>query len=337
MTDFGLARVLRRDFRAGPGPVTSSAHSATWHQSRPRARAPRRSGRGSLYALSAILYELLAGRVPFGPEPSARALVRSAARDAAPAAPGSSGAFHATWKRSASAAWRRIPIGVIPRPLALADDLRRFLEGRPVEARPVGTAAQVARWAVRRPSAALLVAVSFVAAVALVAGTLYYNARLRDALAGGEAREAETAHANRDLQARWSAAEELRSQTRQQKENAERQLEDAERPLRLQLRAAAGVMAQGATARPQTPGRQTRCPPELRDFTWHYFAAQCGLDEREFSAHAKGTSRSRSFPTAPSSAPRRRRQAPLLVAGPTPRARRPVGKARTTARPSGSP
>ena len=65
----------------------------------------------------------------------------------------------------------------------LADDLRRWLKGEPIQARPVGRLERGVRWVRRRPGAAALLAVSAVAGLALVglAVGLFYNARLSDA------------------------------------------------------------------------------------------------------------------------------------------------------------
>jgi hypothetical protein len=52
----------------------------------------------------------------------------------------------------------------------LAEDLRRFLAGKPIQARPVGGWERVVKWARRRPAAAALIAVSSLASLLLVTG-----------------------------------------------------------------------------------------------------------------------------------------------------------------------
>ncbi len=61
----------------------------------------------------------------------------------------------------------------------LADDLRRFLDGEPIRARPVGRGERLWKWARRNPTLAALVGLAGLAVAALVLGILGHNARLR--------------------------------------------------------------------------------------------------------------------------------------------------------------
>src|SRR5262249_53068468 len=62
----------------------------------------------------------------------------------------------------------------------LADDLRRFQAGEPVQARPAGRLERAAKWAKRHSALAGLIAVSIVAAMALVGVVVgaFYNREL---------------------------------------------------------------------------------------------------------------------------------------------------------------
>src|SRR5262249_4217939 len=66
--------------------------------------------------------------------------------------------------------------------LALAEDLRRFQAGEPIQARPVSRWERAVKWARRRPTAAALLGVSGLAALLLVAGGIAYDIRLGWAL-----------------------------------------------------------------------------------------------------------------------------------------------------------
>jgi WD40 repeat protein len=166
IADFGLAKQLDAD----SGQTRSGAIVGT-----PGYMAPEQASGGKaivgrpadIYALGAILYEMLTGRPPFWGETVLETLEQVVARDPVP-------------PRQLQP---KVPVDLETICLkclhkdqdrryvsarALADDLQRFLSGSPVQARPVGSLERLGRWCRRNPAVAtLLVAV----AGALVVGT----------------------------------------------------------------------------------------------------------------------------------------------------------------------
>jgi WD40 repeat protein len=182
VTDFGLAkRVAGHDGQPGATLTRSGALVGT-----PSYMAPEQAGgkKGlttavDVYALGAILYELLTGQPPFkaanpldtvfkvlNDEPvPPRRLQPKVPRDL---------------EIVCLKCLRKEPQQRYASAQELADDLRRFLDGQPITARPVPGVERVLKWARRRPAAAGLVfasGVALVAAAGLVLGALY-NARL---------------------------------------------------------------------------------------------------------------------------------------------------------------
>ena len=70
----------------------------------------------------------------------------------------------------------------------LGDDLNRYLEGRPIEARPVGRSEHIWRWCRRNPTVAVLAGTVFGVLIAGIATSSYFAATAsRDAKSAVEA------------------------------------------------------------------------------------------------------------------------------------------------------
>jgi len=120
-----------------------------------------------VYSLGAVLFELLAGRPPFLGE-HAVAVIRQAADNDAPKlrsiVPGASRDLETICARCLE----RDPNLRYQSAAALAEDLDRWLEGRPIKARPVSPPARVYRWSRRNPILAISLATCLFFAAAVV-------------------------------------------------------------------------------------------------------------------------------------------------------------------------
>jgi serine/threonine protein kinase/tetratricopeptide (TPR) repeat protein len=119
-----------------------------------------------IYSLGAILFELLTGRTPFLGE-HAVAVIRQAADNDAPKlrsiVPGAARDLETICARCLE----RDPNLRYQSAAALADELDRWLEGRPIQARPVSPPARLYRWSRRNPllAGSLAICLFFGAAV----------------------------------------------------------------------------------------------------------------------------------------------------------------------------
>jgi serine/threonine protein kinase len=182
VTDFGLAKRL-----AGPGPGPDGERTQTGViLGTPSYMAPEQAeGRpgdvgapADVYALGALLYELLTGRPPFrGPSPLE---TLRQVRFEEPVAPGRlQPGVPRDLETICLKCLRKEPEKRYPDAEALAEDLRRFLAREPIRARPTPRWERALKWARRRPAAAALVLVSGLAVLTLAAGLSWHLSRLR--------------------------------------------------------------------------------------------------------------------------------------------------------------
>ncbi|MBA4064271.1 MAG: hypothetical protein C0501_11265 [Isosphaera sp.] len=271
VADFGLARLAdAEDSRTRTGIVMGTPSYMAPEQA---AGDPRRVGPAAdVYALGAVLYECLTGRPPFRGASTADTLVQVqtrepvAVRDLAPGVP-------RDLETVAHRCLQKDPARRYPSAAALADDLGRFLAGRPVSARPVGRAERAARWARRNPAVAALLGAVFtllaaVAAVATVSAVRIDAARRQ---ADENAATAETRKADAD------------AATRRAEEVAERRRVEAY-PNRVTL--AWQSWQQGDLPRMRELLASLRPGPgqsDLRGFEWHYLWRLAHHRERTFT------------------------------------------------------
>ncbi len=202
-----------------------------------------------LYSLGAILYELLTGQTPCGVESYFENLARGFALDPPPPSQHRK-SIPLDLDAITMRCLRTDPALRYPDAEALADDLRRFLAGEPVQARPLSVWTRGSKWAKRRPAAAALAAVSVLAVVGLLVGSIWYNARLSD-----------LAH----------RAERLRGEAERQARLLADQLEFSRRSLyALQLTHVQGALQSNPGLGVHLLNDTNYCPPDLRDFTWNY-------------------------------------------------------------------
>ena len=209
LTDFGLAKLL--DAGAGTeaprGQTETGAILGTPSYLAPEVAEGRVHEVGpaaDVYAIGAILYEMLTGRPPFLGESPLDTLMQVRLREPIPPRQ-----LRPTVPRDLETiclkCLQKDPDRRYPTAKDLADDLTRFRDGRSIRARPTSVWERAARWARRRPAVTgLLGLVLGVAAVAFILVTWQWQRAEAEAQAEGQAK--------REAQEQKSAAEAARRQ-----------------------------------------------------------------------------------------------------------------------------
>jgi tetratricopeptide (TPR) repeat protein len=169
LLDFGIAKLLDPGGAARGSPETATLYRMLTpdYASPEQVRGRPLTTASDIYALGVVLYELVAGRRPYhveSPEPEALLRLVCEQDPEKPSAVSGSRELRGDLDAIVLKAMRKEPERRYASAAALSDDLGRFLEGRPVEARR-GSGAYRARKFIRRHRAV-------VAATALVLAAL---------------------------------------------------------------------------------------------------------------------------------------------------------------------
>jgi len=197
ITDFGLAKRVEAE---GDPTCTGAVLGTPSYMAPEQARGQREliGPATDIYALGSILYELLTGRPPFKGATPLDTMEQVRTQEPIPPS-----RFQSKLPRDLETiclkclqkeSSRRYATAA-----ALANDLRRFLKGESIVARPVGAGERAWKWARRRPAAALLIGVSVLAVMASIFAGVQHNLRV----------EAERARAQKNLHRSLQAIDQM--------------------------------------------------------------------------------------------------------------------------------
>ena len=190
VTDFGLAQVI-----GNPGLTITGELLGTLRYASPEQVLARRGivdHRSDVYSLGATLYELLTLRPPFEGR-DRNALIQEIANDDPPALYALDRSVPPALETIVLKALRKDPADRFGTAQELADDLQRFLDRRPILARPPSPVERLRTWSRRHPS---IVGVGVVALIVLSAASTVSTALVRreQAKTLAEQRKAESAY-----------------------------------------------------------------------------------------------------------------------------------------------
>jgi serine/threonine protein kinase len=180
ITDFGLAKRLDADESlTATGAVVGTPAYMAPEQAGGKKKAQPVGPRTDVYALGAILYEVLTGRPPFAASDQLSTLLQVLEQEPAPPRQ-----LQPQVPRDLETiclkCLQKDPARRYASALELADDLRRFLDGRPIQARPTPRWERVWKWGKRRPAVATgLVGGLVLLAAGLAGGWWYWDVSLR--------------------------------------------------------------------------------------------------------------------------------------------------------------
>jgi eukaryotic-like serine/threonine-protein kinase len=176
VTDFGLAKLVEQDDAMRPSETVGTLRYMAPERFRGQSDA-----RSDVYSLGLTLYEMLTLRPAFDESDRAR-LIHQVTQEEAPAPRKCNTAIPRDLETVVLRAMARDPDQRYQSAGELAEDLRRFLEDKPVLARRVGLGERLWRWCRRNPAVASLTALAASLLVLVAVSTSVGYVQTREAL-----------------------------------------------------------------------------------------------------------------------------------------------------------
>ncbi len=287
ITDFGLAKRLDEEGRTVSGAVLGTPSYMAPEQARGKGKEVGPAA--DVYALGAVLFQLLTGRPPFKAETPLDTVLQVLTIDPPPPRQ-----LRPDVQRDLETicltCLNKDPRRRYATAGALDDDLRRFLDRRPILVRRVGAVEKLGLWAQRRPASAAAVGFLALAAALGVGGGAAVWSWLRAEEARGQAVVQKNAadKARTEAEGAKQKADAARDEADQQREQAETargdavQAQQAEKKAREDL-AKVSYLRQVDLAYRDWLGLRfahadkllDECPPESRQWEWRYVKRLC--------------------------------------------------------------
>lgn len=266
LMDFGLAKRETGDVTVTvDGQTLGTPAYMSPEQARGEAHAA--DPRSDVYSLGVVLYQLLTGELPFHGTP--RMLLHQVVHEEPRRPRTLNERIPRDLETICLKAMAKEPGGRYPTAAALAADLHRFLDGKPILARPIGRMERAWRWAKRRPAVAgLLTTLALILALGLPALTMLWL---------------QTRGARDELRIERDKVTEAKQQSDQDRELAQRHLYGARASLIQNAWRERAMPRVRRLLDSQTPGPGE---PDLRGLEWHYFHRLVEDSQFTLSGHA---------------------------------------------------
>jgi tetratricopeptide (TPR) repeat protein/tRNA A-37 threonylcarbamoyl transferase component Bud32 len=224
ITDFGLAKRTGGDGLTQSGDLMGTPAYMTPEQVSGGGKGI--SAATDVYSLGAILYEMVTGRPPFMGATAGETLLQVLHQDPVPPRQ-LQPRLHRDIDTICLKCLEKDPSRRYPTATALADDLRRFLDGQPTRARPMGPVSRGWKWARRHPAVATLTAALLLVISGALVGLTVLYLRAEEQRRRAEENERRAVADEAELESRLRQVSDQRDEIAQEKKRGDGLLDSA--------------------------------------------------------------------------------------------------------------